>query len=146
MRQILEATSPGLHQHLVILSLRMTPERAGSSMLFLQIRPSLRRSHLRMETVITQSSPTWRGLLQVARWCLSTTPQAGRPRAQVRIISGRSSSFPQIKVTLLETELGTLPEDHALHLLVTMARAPPMADRTNTFMNAREILDILALH
>lgn len=146
VRQVLKATIPRLHRHLVVLSLRITPEGAGSSMLFLQIRPSLRRLHLRMETVITQSSPTWRGLLQVARWCLSITPQAGRPRAQVRIINGRSSLFPQIRITLLEDELRTLPEDHALRPLVAMARAPPVTDRTNTLMNAREILDILALH
>ena len=85
-RRVLEATIPELHQHLVVLSLRLTPQRRGSSMLFLRIRPSLRRSHLRMETVITRSSPSWRGLLQVARWCLSTTPQVRRSRVQVEII------------------------------------------------------------
>lgn len=146
VRQALEATILRLHRHLVILSLWITPERAGSSMLFLQIRPSLRRSHLPTETVITRTSPTWRGLLQVARWCLSTTPQAERPRAQVRIINRRSSSFPQIKITLLETEMETLPEGHTLRPLVAMARTPPLADTTNAFMNAREILDILALY
>ena len=54
--------------------------------------------------------------------------------------------LPQIMVTLPETSLRMLPDGHTLRPLVTMARAPPVMDRTNTLMNVREILDVLVLH
>ena len=45
-----------------------------------------------------------------------------------------------------ETSLRMLPDGHTLRPLVTMARALPVMNRTNTLVNVREILDMLALH
>ena len=64
----------------------------------------------------------------------------------MEIINERSSSFPQIMITLLETGLRMLSADHTLQPLVAMARTPPVMNRTNTLMSVRDILEIIALH
>ena len=51
-----------------------------------------------------------------------------------------------LMITLLETGLRTLPDDHTLCPLVAMTRTPPVMNRVNTLMSVREILDIVALH
>ena len=64
----------------------------------------------------------------------------------MEIINGRSSSFPQIMITLLETGLRTLPDDHTLRALVVMTRTPPVMNMVNTLLSVKEILEIIALH
>ena len=64
----------------------------------------------------------------------------------MEIINGRSSSFPQVMITVLEAGLRMLPDDHALRPFVAMARTPPVMNRTNTLMSVRDILEIIALH
>lgn len=145
--QVLESIIPGLNQHLVTITLRLPPRGAMSSLLLLQVRPHLRMAHLRLETIITRNSPSWRGLLQVARRCLSTTPKVRRTQTQVWIIASRRSlSFPQILIYIQEAGLGMLPIAHSLRALLVMARTPPVTNRITTFMSVVEILEMIALH
>ena len=53
----------------------------------------------------------------------------------MEIINERSSSFPQVMITLTEAGLRTLPDDHTLRPLMVIARAPLVMNQINTLMS-----------